>query len=116
MLEGTGYIPVVNGYRVWFRMVGGGSEHEATPLPVLHGGPGCPHDYLENLTSLASDQRRVIFYDQPGCGNSDLPDDTSLWTEERLRSSKKGNNMLVSRDRRMDNSGVWPVHGLEQSL
>ena len=84
MLEQTGYIPVVNGHRVWFRAVGGGGERESTPLLVLHGGPGCPHDYLENLVALASEKRRVIFYDQLGCGNSDLPDDTSLWTVERF--------------------------------
>ncbi len=84
MREQTGYIPVVNGHRVWYRIVGGGGEHETVPLLVLHGGPGCPHDYLENLAALASDHRRVIFYDQLGCGRSDLPDDTSLWTVERF--------------------------------
>lgn len=84
MIEHTGYIPVVNGQRVWYRSVGGGAEHEAAPLLVLHGGPGCPHDYLENLAALASEKRRVIFYDQLGCGNSDFPDDTSLWTVERF--------------------------------
>ena len=84
MLEQTGYIPVVNNYRVWFRVVGGGGEQENVPLLVLHGGPGCPHDYLENLVALADENRRVIFYDQLGCGNSDLPDDTSLWTVERF--------------------------------
>jgi L-proline amide hydrolase len=84
MQEQTGYIPVVNGHRVWYRIIGGGGERETTPLLVLHGGPGCPHDYLENLAILASDERRVIFYDQLGCGRSDLPDDTSLWTIERF--------------------------------
>lgn len=84
MVEQTGYIPVINGHRVWFRSVGGGAEDEAVPLLVLHGGPGCPHDYLENLAVLASEKRRVIFYDQLGCGNSDLPDDLSLWTVERF--------------------------------
>lgn len=84
MREQEGYIPVINGHRVWYRVVGGGSAHEAIPLLILHGGPGCPHDYLENLAALASENRRVIFYDQLGCGNSDLPDDTSLWTVERF--------------------------------
>lgn len=84
MQEQTGYIPVVNGHRVWYKIVGGGGTHEATPLLVLHGGPGCPHDYLENLAALASENRRVIFYDQLGCGHSDLPDDLSLWTVERF--------------------------------
>lgn len=84
MQEQTGYISVVNGHRVWYKIVGGGATHEAVPLLVLHGGPGCPHDYLENLAALASEKRRVIFYDQLGCGNSDLPDDLSLWTVERF--------------------------------
>lgn len=84
MHEQTGYISVVNGHRVWYRIVGGGGSYETTPLLVLHGGPGCPHDYLENLAALASEQRRVIFYDQLGCGRSDLPDDLSLWTVERF--------------------------------
>jgi proline-specific peptidase len=33
------------------------------------------------LTPLA-DERRVVFYDQLGSGESDRPDDTSLWTVE----------------------------------
>ncbi len=84
MREQTGYIPVVNEHRVWFRVVGGGGECEDVPLLVLHGGPGCPHDYLENLAMLASERRRVVFYDQLGCGRSDFPADTSLWTVERF--------------------------------
>jgi proline iminopeptidase len=74
-----GYINVTGG-RVWFRAVG--TQSAGTPLLVLHGGPGVPHDYLEPLEALA-DERPVIFYDQLGCGNSDQPDDPSLWTVER---------------------------------
>ena len=75
--EQEGYIPV-DGYRVWYRIVGGGGTHEQLPLLILHGGPGAPHDYLENLEALASDTRRVVFYDQLGCGRSDHPDDPAL--------------------------------------
>ena len=53
-------------------------------LVALHGGSGVPHDYIENLVDLASDSRRVILYDQLGCGRSDQPDDTSLWRIERF--------------------------------
>src|SRR5258708_1060530 len=81
--EQEGYVPV-DGYRVWYRSVGGGSEDEHIPLMLLHGGPGAPHDYLENLAALASETRRVIFYDQLGCGRSDQPEDTSLWRVERF--------------------------------
>ena len=74
-----GYITVTGG-RVWFRVVG--AESPKTPLLVLHGGPGATHDYLEPLEALA-DERPVVFYDQLGCGNSDRPDDPTLWTVER---------------------------------
>lgn len=83
LLKREGYIPV-DGYRVWFRMVGGGAEHERVPLLILHGGPGAPHDYLENLQDLASHERRVIFYDQLGCGRSDQPDDPALCVVSRF--------------------------------
>lgn len=82
MVQGSlqeGYI-AVSGGRVWYRVVGGG---EGTPLLVLHGGPGVPHDYLEPLAALA-DERPVIFYDQLGCGKSDRPGDASLWRIERF--------------------------------
>ena len=80
--EQEGYIPVGD-YRVWYRIVGGGAEHERIPLLTVHGGPGIPHDYVIDMAELASDSRRVIFYDQLGCGRSDQPNDPSLWTIER---------------------------------
>ncbi len=80
--EQEGYIPVGD-YRVWYRIVGGGAEHEQIPLLTVHGGPGIPHDYVIDMAELASDSRRVIFYDQLGCGRSDQPDNPSLWTIER---------------------------------
>ncbi len=40
------------------------------PVVVLHGGPGMAHDYVQNLAALAGDGRRVIHYDQVGCGRS----------------------------------------------
>lgn len=73
-----GRVPVPGG-NVWYRSVGEGG----VPLLCLHGGPGAPSDYLKPLEGLA-DRRRVVFYDQLGCGNSDIPDDRSLWTVERF--------------------------------
>lgn len=69
----------VPGGVVWFKRVGGGA---GLPLLVVHGGPGLPHYYLSSLERLA-DERPVIFWDQLGCGNSDRPSDTGLWTMER---------------------------------
>src|SRR5581483_2139057 len=78
-----GFIPVTGQYRVWYRIVGGGAAHEDLPLLTLHGGPGVPHDYITDMAELASDTRRVIFYDQLGCGRSNQPNDPSLWTIKR---------------------------------
>ena len=69
----------VPGGVVWFKRVGGGA---GLPLLVVHGGPGLPHYYLSSLERLA-DERPVIFWDQLGCGNSDRPSDTGLWTMDR---------------------------------
>jgi proline iminopeptidase len=74
-----GYIQVEGG-RVWYRMVG---DKGATPLLVLHGGPGFPSYYLKPLARLA-DERPVIFYDQLGCGHSDRPNVSSLWQVARF--------------------------------
>lgn len=69
------------GGSVWYGIVG--ADKKGVPLLTLHGGPGAPHDYLEPLAGLA-DERPVIFYDQLGCGSSDRPSDTSLWTVSRF--------------------------------
>jgi proline-specific peptidase len=57
-------------------------EGSRWPLLCLHGGPGFPHDYLAPLAQLG-EERQVIFYDQLGCGRSERPANTSLWTLER---------------------------------
>lgn len=75
--EGT--IPF-RGYRTWYQVVGEIPPPGGTlPLLVLHGGPGLPHDYLQDLAGLVDGGRPVMFYDQLGCGKSDHPDDASLW-------------------------------------
>lgn len=74
-----GYIQF-HGYRTWYRIVGNDKSSDKTPLVCLHGGPGIPHDYLKSLEKIVKTGRRVIFYDQLGCGNSDRPTNKSLWT------------------------------------
>jgi L-proline amide hydrolase len=76
-----GYVPF-RGYRTWYRIVGEGENEGELPVLYLHGGPGGTHDYLEPLEAMAETGRRAIFYDQIGCGKSDLPDDPSLWKVE----------------------------------
>lgn len=74
-----GHINVMGG-KVWYKIVG---KKGGVPLVALHGGPGFPHNYLEPLEELG-DEREVIFYDQLGCGKSDRPEDTNLWTVDRF--------------------------------
>jgi len=75
--EGT--VPY-RGHKVWYRIVGEREEPGRFPLLCLHGGPGVPHDYLEPLEAITATGRRVIFYDQLGCGSSDQPRNPSMWT------------------------------------
>lgn len=79
LTEGEGYVEVTGG-KVWYKIVGSGT---ATPLLLLHGGPGFPSSYLKPLEQLA-DERPIIFYDQLGSGNSDRPSDPALWRTERF--------------------------------
>jgi L-proline amide hydrolase len=57
------------GYRTWYRVTGS-LDADKAPLVVVHGGPGCTHDYLDSLTALAGTGRAVIHYDQLGNGGS----------------------------------------------
>lgn len=82
--EREGFLRLPEG-RVWFRRTGKG---RGTPLVVIHGGPGFPHDYLASLGALSKD-RPVIFYDQLGCGRSDKPHEKGLWTLERFLNELK---------------------------
>lgn len=72
-----------DGGQTWYRVTGD-LDSGVVPLVVLHGGPGCTHDYLLRLSALARQGRPVIHYDQIGNGRSThLPDaDPSYWTVE----------------------------------
>src|ERR1043166_2094621 len=80
---GAKMIPLDGGkYNVWTKRVG----HGTPKLLTLHGGPGFPHDYLEVFEDfLPKKGIEFYYYDQLGAGNSDQPDDTSLWTIDRYR-------------------------------
>jgi L-proline amide hydrolase len=76
--EGT--VPF-SGYETWYRVVGDSETPGKFPLVCLHGGPGAAHDYLESLQAMAATGRRVIFYDQLGCGRSSIPESKpEMWT------------------------------------
>ena len=74
----NGTYVIVNGFRLFYRVFGKGSN----VLLCLHGGPGAMHDYLLPLAKLGDENLRVILYDQLGCGKSQKPLDTSLFTAD----------------------------------
>jgi L-proline amide hydrolase len=76
-----GLIPF-RGHGVWYCVEGDPEMPDKRPLLCLHGGPGATSNYLDPLRALAAGGRRVIFYDQLGCGRSDRPRDASLWSVE----------------------------------
>lgn len=63
-------------YKTYYRIVDGGDK---TPIILIHGGPGSTHNYMEMLDSIANTGRKVISYDQLGCGNSYLDGHPELW-------------------------------------
>jgi proline-specific peptidase len=77
-----GYVSFA-GYRTWYRIAGEGEVGGKLPLLCLHGGPGATWHHMAPYENLA-EGRRVVFYDQLGCGNSAVgePHDSSLWTVE----------------------------------
>ncbi|HKV67041.1 MAG TPA: proline iminopeptidase-family hydrolase [Gaiellales bacterium] len=70
----------VTGGSVWTAQLG---PSEGTPVLLLHGGPGAASYYMIPLAERLAEHRPVFVYDQLGCGRSDQPDDTSLWTVDR---------------------------------
>lgn len=56
-------------WSTWYRVTGD-LDSGMTPLVVLHGGPGCTHDYVLALADLANSGRPVVHYDQLGGGRS----------------------------------------------
>ena len=71
-------------YQTWYRVTGDLESTVHPPLVVLHGGPGCTHNYVASIADLGSADRAVIHYDQLGCGNSTRLRDhgPEFWTVE----------------------------------
>ena len=79
-MGGSKMITLENGHRVWTKKIGDGK----IKVLLLHGGPGIPHDYMECFEDfLPKEGMEIYYYDQLGCGNSDIPADTSLYNTAR---------------------------------
>jgi L-proline amide hydrolase len=77
-----GYAPFGD-WRTWYRVTGDLASRRL-PVVVLHGGPGCTHDYVDAFRDLAADGRAVVHYDQLGSGWSTHLRDrgADFWTVE----------------------------------
>jgi proline iminopeptidase len=68
-------------FHVWTKRFG---NNPTIKLLLLNGGPGATHEYFECLESfLPKEGIEFIYYDQLACGNSDNPNDTSLYSLPR---------------------------------
>src|SRR5262245_5191181 len=60
-------------FKVWTKTVG---SNPRIKVLLLHGGPGCSHEYFEAFDSLVAPFGiEYIYYDQLGSYYSDQPDD-----------------------------------------
>jgi len=72
----------VGDFRVWTRRFG---SNPRVKLLLLHGGPGCTHEYFEPCDAyLPSAGVEYYYYDQLGSHYSDQPDAPELWTIARF--------------------------------
>jgi proline iminopeptidase len=69
-----GYV-AVQGIRLFYKTFG---ESTKGTVLCLHGGPGATHDYMLPLADLSKFGYRVVFLDEFGCGNSELPKNPAL--------------------------------------
>lgn len=68
-------------FNVWTKQFG---NNPKIKVLLLNGGPGATHEYFECFENfLPKEGIEFIYYDQLACGNSDNPNDTSLYDLDR---------------------------------
>jgi proline iminopeptidase len=87
MDDKEGFVKVL-GFDLYYRSVG--SPNAPATVLVLHGGPGVSHDYLVPLIDLTRWGYRVVLFDQLGCGRSEIPPGTDLFTLEHHVEETEG--------------------------
>jgi proline iminopeptidase len=69
-------------FKVWTKRCG---DNPRVKLLLLHGGPGCTHEYFECFDSyLPPAGVEYYYYDQLGSHRSDRPEVPELWETERF--------------------------------
>ncbi|WP_310396506.1 proline iminopeptidase-family hydrolase [Hymenobacter sp.] len=68
-------------FKVWTKRFG---HNPRIKVLLLNGGPGATHEYFECMENfLPREGIEFIYYDQLGCGLSDNPKDTAMWSLPR---------------------------------
>jgi proline iminopeptidase len=79
-LTDEGRLKVERGFEIAYKAYGSGSRS----VIGLHGGPGAGAKYLTRLNEVIDADTRLVLYDQLGGGESDWPDDPTLWEIPRF--------------------------------
>ncbi len=74
-----GFIDAGNGVKLYYRIVGSGSE----PVVLIHGGPGFTSDYLADDLETMARNHAMLVYDQRGIGRSSLVSDSTALAAQR---------------------------------
>ncbi|MGR3763095.1 alpha/beta fold hydrolase [Rossellomorea sp. NS-SX7] len=73
----------LNGINHWVKIEG--SENETTPIVIIHGGPGGNHYLFERTAGHSlSKTRTIVYYEQRGCGRSEMPESDDEYTIDLL--------------------------------
>jgi proline iminopeptidase len=112
--DGVRWVRLSTGHRVWTQRLGRGRKK----VLVLHGGPGFSHDYMDCFADfLPKAGYELYFYDQLGCGRSDRPEDTSLWTLPRYLQEVEEVRAALGLERFIVVGHSWGgILGLEYAL
>jgi proline iminopeptidase len=74
LASSKGYLAGGGGARIFYRVVGRGSD----TIVAIHGGPGGDMNNIAPDLERLAHRHTVIYYDQRGGGRSELPADTAL--------------------------------------
>ena len=99
---GEAMLPVTGG-KIWYKVSGSGS---ATPMMLIHGGPGMGSFYLKSMEAVSAD-RPVVRYDQLGAGKSDRLTDTTLMVIPRYVEELDSLRRTLKYDKVYLNGNSW---------
>jgi proline iminopeptidase len=72
----------VGGFYLYYKELG--PAEDPVPVVILHGGPGHSSQSFKQGFDFLARERRVVYYDQRGSGNSQIKPDPSLYTIDQL--------------------------------